>query len=121
MIDFKYWIGGVVLEPDRGKWRASAGWRRVTADQIMEGEVRTRYACEHQAEAIDALVATLGDLGISLLTPGMPYTALFIEGDGVDPDVDYPEGWQEVLDAEAKRRGWWTSSYDPRPDAKVDA
>ena len=72
-----------------------------------EGTLHTRYVVREQdgtdvlTAIIDAVKADAERLGVSWLTPHVYY-----KGDGEDENYPPPEGWREMIDAQAARLGW---------------
>ena len=97
--------------------------RRVST----EGTLKTRYAV-HDGETIDGLtvvidmlIADATRLGIKFrLAEGMP-AALYYEGDGENAECPPPEGWRDMLRAQAERIGWATYGYDPAATVATEA
>jgi hypothetical protein len=123
MIGDGYWSSGITLtyhESAQG-WLASArfyddGFGRSDADSgeiSTVGEVSTtgvlasryfvRDGREHDGltAAIDTVKADAERLGITWRDP-----ALFVPGDGDDPQHPLPAQWHSLLDEHATRLGW---------------
>lgn len=90
-----------------------------TTKLSTQGTLRTRYivADGKQQSAITAIVDTLitdaGRLGIKFRADGgLPW--LYVPGDGEWEDKPVPDGWREMLAAEAERIGWATYSVKAR-------
>jgi hypothetical protein len=78
-----------------------------------EGTLRTRYVIADGSKraalsaVIDTLLADGESLGIRFGSPGIQ-PMLLIRGDGEWADSPAPDGWRELLTAEATRVGWGT-------------
>lgn len=130
-----YWSTGIILtwnplvfRGDDGKW--VSGWSDIVTfhddgwvDDLdtdagaisTEGTLRTRYAVTDGqvrtalAAVIDTLIADADRLGIRFTWPtadDRPH--LYYRGDGEHPDYPPPDGWRDLLAAEAERIGWAT-------------
>jgi hypothetical protein len=110
-------------EPYPG-WHASLDYRDdgftdndpETGAVSTEGSLRTRYPVRDAkirqglSIAIDTLIADAERLGITFTTlPGNRGPHLFYDGDGENETHPAPEGFRDILAAEADRLGW--SSY----------
>lgn len=115
MIGGGYWITGITLMPSGGKWAAAAKFfdNGFCEDDSTEGELRTRYYVPDVAQALDLLIADLTRLGIRLRATCNVTPSIYMEGDGESVDVDYPQGWRQVLVKEAIRLGWCTYDWSP--------
>ena len=134
MIGNGYWSTGITVtwqysgSGDYG-WAASLeylddGFCNDDADVgrvSTEGTLHTRYAVR-QGETADALTVVIDTikadaerLGIrwGAVTPG---ATVYYKGDGEDEDFPPPDGWREMVNAQAERLGW-QSGY--RMDAMV--
>jgi hypothetical protein len=114
-----YWTTGISLRWDGSRWGGRIDYYddgfcdddpdggRVST----EGVLRTRYMVRDgkESSALRAVVDTLiGDaqrLGIRLGGPDGP-PALYYDGDGEGADYPPPDGWRELVAAEAQRVGW---------------
>jgi hypothetical protein len=82
-----------------------------------EGTLRTRYvvADGRQQTALSAIVDTLiadaARLGIEFRISGKDSARLYVPGDGEWDSHPLPDGWRQLLAAEAERIGW--VSYKP--------
>lgn len=129
----RYWATGITVtfaplaeringEP-YGGWHASLDYRDdgfVDNDPEIgqvstEGTLVTRYPVRDSkvrsglSIAIDTLIADAGRLGIDFITVGdTPAPFLYYRGDGEDPNHPSPDGWRDMLRAEADRIGWAT-------------
>jgi len=56
-------------------------------------------------------------LGITFEAPPQSQPSLYMHGDGEYADAEYPDGWRELINAEADRIGW-TSPYRPETARK---
>lgn len=76
-----------------------------------EGTLRTRYGVRNGEQvtglraAIDALIADAQRLGVRLRAATTGPT-LYYHRDGEDQNFPPPDGWRELLAAEATRLGW---------------
>lgn len=83
-----------------------------------QGVLRTRYGVQdgnHRsglAAAIDTLIADAHKLGITFKAPCSDTPNLYMHGDGEHSDTEYPDGWRDLINAEADRIGW-NSPYRP--------
>ena len=82
-----------------------------------EGVLHTRYAVPDGdtvtglRAAIDTIVADAQRLGITFRRPvDDDRPALYYKGDGEDPEWPAPDGWEQMLAAEAERIEWRTYS-----------
>lgn len=128
MIGDGYWSTGITVVwryaggGDYG-WAASAdyyddGFCDDSADErrvSTEGTLRTRYAVREGKTqdaltvVIDTMLADAKRLGIRWRDPlaGEDGTAsLYYHGDGEDPEDAPPDGWKQILAAQAERIGW---------------
>ena len=117
MIGTNYWATGITVRHHEGKWSATveyldAGFADDNADAqrvSTEGNLHTRYFLrdgEHASAltvAIDVVKADAERLGIVWGTPG-PF--VYMKGDGEDETFPPPDGWRELVDAQARRLGW---------------
>lgn len=111
MILFKstgYWSTGISIQKIDDKWSVSLdykddGW---AGDEGVstEGHLRCRYGQLDLSAAIDTLKADAERLGITFDTGIGP--RIYYPGDGEWKDVEYPEGWRLIADAQAVRLGW---------------
>lgn len=81
-----------------------------------EGSLYTRYPVRNSkirsglSIALDTLIADAERLGIQFTTlPGHRGPQVLYDGDGESPAHPAPDGWRDMLAAEADRLGW--SSY----------
>lgn len=78
------------------------------------GTLRTRYYvtdgtgpdADGLAAAINAVKADADRLGITFRQDGLMTPHVYYQGDGEDEDYPPPEGWRELVDAQAVRLGW---------------
>jgi hypothetical protein len=118
----RYWSVGIVLT-----WRARAGWGGTvkyldagfadddadTGAISTEGELRTRYHVRDGetrsglSVVVDVLLADAARLGIDFDKPDAGRLLMY-ESDGEDLDCPPPDGWRDLLAAEAGRIGWAT-------------
>ena len=120
MIGNGYWSTGIIVEyvySGMGQmgWTAKADFldggfcndNPEAGIVSTEGEVRSRYAVRNGetahglAVAVDAVKADVERLGIEWRNPRVYYP-----GDGEDGEHEPPQGWQEMLGAQADRLGW---------------
>lgn len=120
-----YWSTGIVVRwngPDRPGWGGHVdflddGFVGVAADDAdagrvsTEGRLRTRYFVRDGDTVtglrvvIDTLLADAARLGITFGgTAGQP--CLYYDGDSENEQFPPPDGWRELLTAEAERIGW---------------
>lgn len=79
-----------------------------------EGTLRTRYYvregagpdADGLAAAIDAVRADADRLGVAFRDDGVLAPCVYYEGDGENENYPPPEGWRELVDAQAARLGW---------------
>lgn len=115
----RYWSTGITVHCRNGKWGAELDFYDSSRDdnpdtgQIStQGKLTTRYMVgggQHVTglrAAIDAVVAAAERLNIEYrgTTPDQP--SVYYKGDGEWSDYPPPDGWQELLAAEASRIGW---------------
>lgn len=86
-------------DPDSGM--VSTGGRLFTRYPVRDGEVRTGLSA-----AIDTLIADAKKLDIDMTSSTTKRPWIFYEGDGENPEYPPPEGWSDMLAAEAKRVGF---------------
>ncbi len=126
MIGDGYWSSGIMLtyHPSTRGWHAAAtyyddGFGRSDADtgQISTvGALESRYYIPDGRErdgltaVIDAVKADAEQLGIHWRDP-----ALFVRGDGEDPQQPLPADWRTLLGEHASRLRW-DSPYPPGSD-----
>lgn len=112
-----FYDGGFCSDnPDQGEvsteGRLSVG--AAVPDNAVTRQLRTRYAVADGGSvlglraAIDVLVADAQRMGIEFRRPNLYY-----KGDGTWDDFPAPDGWRELLTAEADRLGW-NSPYRKR-------
>lgn len=81
-----------------------------------EGALRTRYVVADGTRQsaitaiVDTLIADAARLGIKFRTGEGDLPRLYVPGDGEWADTPLPDGWRQLLAAEAQRIGWKT--YD---------
>jgi hypothetical protein len=132
-----YWATGIILtwHPDGARdqagnkvhgWSGEVGYyddgfRDDDTDAgklSTQGTLRTRYVVADGTEQtavraiVDTLIADAQRLGIEFRTDGDHQPRLYVPGDGEWADHPLPEGWRELLAAEAARIGWDT--YAPQ-------
>jgi hypothetical protein len=95
-----------------GGWWAGAAWfcGAFGKPGYIDGHIGTRYP-SGMTQAIDYVMDVAKRLGIEVRGT----MALFVEGDGENPDV-LPVNWREKVREEAARRGW--QSYSERKKSK---
>jgi hypothetical protein len=125
-----YWSTGITLTYTNGHhghaWSAVAefyddGFANDDPDagQIStEGVIRTRRAVRNGVAtdgltaALDALIADATGLGIEFKNGLDGTPQLYYRGDGEDKDFPPPNGYRELLAAQAQRIGWGTFGYE---------
>jgi hypothetical protein len=123
MIGDGYWSSGIMVTYQQAYqgWLASArfyddGFGRSDADtgEISTiGALNSRYFIRdgHQHDGLTAVIDTIKAdaerLGIAWRDP-----ALFVPGDGSDPQQPLPADWRSLLDGHATRLGW-ENPYPP--------
>lgn len=122
MIGDRYWATGIVVRySDRhgGQWAASVnyldnGFCDDDADRGVistEGTLHTRYFVGN-GERIDALTAVIDAVKADAERLGIEFRSatdgpnVFYQGDGEHDDWPPPDGWREMVDAQAIRIGW---------------
>lgn len=81
-----------------------------------EGTLRTRYVIADGTSQtairaiVDTLIADASRLGIEFRTGDGDLPRLYVPGDGEWEDRPLPDGWRQLLAAEAARIGWATYS-----------
>lgn len=96
---------------DKYGWWARVDWLdgKHCEDGAMRGRINTEYASDLGA-SIDYVMQIIERFEISSIeSMGI---ALFYEGDGENSNHPPPEGWKEILRAEAEKRGWKTYPKD---------
>lgn len=116
----RYWSTGITVNRSDKGWGADAefyddGFCDDNADAAQistQGKLNTRYYVADGNEvtglraAIEAVKADAERLGIEFRgTVGDP-PALYYKGDGEWSDYPPPDGWRDLLAAEAARLGW---------------
>lgn len=110
----------VAFHQDKPGWSAhtefvDGGFMNDDADTdavSTEGVLRTRYAVRDGearkglSAAIDAIIADAQRMGIEFRSTAAAGPFIWYEGDGEDDNHPAPEGWREMLTAEAERLGW---------------
>jgi len=124
MIGERYWSTGIAVAyayaggGDMG-WAAQIdyndnGFCNDDADAGVistEGILRTRYSVRDGAEkdaltaVIDVIRADAERLGIGF-PDAVTGPFVYYKGDGEDPEFPPPDGWREMLAAQAERIGW---------------
>lgn len=118
-----YWACGITVRwyaPNRPAWAGHvdfyddgfAGDDNPDMGTVAtEGRLNTRYyladgdTTSGLRAVIDALIADAGRLGITFGGPsGRP--CLYYDGDANSKDCPPPDGWRDLLAAEAERIGW---------------
>lgn len=106
----KPWTTCVVLRwkprthTDGGWWAIMKwSWGQFCNPEMLQGVIENRYPTGMR-RAIDQVMDIAEQFGV--VTPPNMKMALYVEGDGEDPDHTFPEGWQEKVRREAARRGW---------------
>jgi hypothetical protein len=121
MIGRNYWATGITVRygysgGGRYGWQAIAeffddGWAGndcAGRGVSTEGRLVTRYHVVDDDEAdgltaaVDAVKADAERLGIIFRQDGR----VFYENDGDSEDYPPPQGWRELVDAQASRLGW---------------
>lgn len=119
----RYWATGIVVwwDTHNSGWHATCdyyddGWigdNDTDRGQVStQGTLGTRYAArdgERMAGLSVAIATVKADaerLGIRFWGPTACPPALYYRGDGEDRDYPAPDGWCELLAAEAGRMGW---------------
>ena len=130
MIGNGYWATGITVlwqysgSGDYG-WSArveylDGGFCNDDADKgqvSTEGILHTRYAVRDGKTAdaltvvIDTIKADAERLGVRWPAPGQSKPHVYYKGDGEDEDYPPPDGWRELVDAQAARLGWATGLY----------
>jgi hypothetical protein len=91
---------------DNGFCSDSTDERRIST----EGTLRTRYyIVDGEREsglpvAVDAVKADAERLGITWAPSSAP--SVYMAGDGETPDIEYPDNWRDLVNAESARLGW---------------
>jgi hypothetical protein len=96
---------GLAGDDDADTGAVSTEGTLYTRYAVVDGDTRTGLSA-----AVDALIADAARLGIEFRNAGGPTPYLYYKGDGEWEDYPPPEGWREILAAEAERIGW-TSPY----------
>jgi hypothetical protein len=88
-----------------GGWWATIkwSWGKFCDPEMVEGEIRTRYPTGLR-RAIDQVMDMANQFGV--VTPPGVGMALYVEGDGENPEFAFPKGWRNKVRREAERRGW---------------
>lgn len=93
-------------DPDTG--RVSTEGTLKTRYTVRDGDLTTGLTA-----VIDTLIADAARLGIDFRDIGDSKPMLYFEGDGEDEEWPPPDGWREMLRAQAERIGWATYGYQP--------
>lgn len=96
-------------DPDAG--RVSTDGRLFTRYPVRDGEIRTGLSA-----AIDTLLTDAKKLGIEMVPSASKRPGLFYEGDAKSAEHPPPEGWRNLLAAEAERVGF--DSYETRTPSR---
>lgn len=126
MIGNGYWSTGITVtysDWQGGAWSAAVEYLDDgfcdddAANGVIstQGKLHTRYQVRDGSEAtlaavIDVIKADAERLGITFRTDGAGPN-VYYKGDGEDEDYPPPDGWGEMVDAQAARLGWATGLY----------
>lgn len=108
MIGEVYWTTGITLRYDgQGRWEASLKFYDdgFCDDESTEGNLTTRYFISLET-AVDTLIADAAKLGIRLVRAIDSNPSLYAFGEGESEDWPMPDGWRELLAAQAERIGF---------------
>ncbi len=122
MIGDGFWSTGIRLDyrADKNAWGThlsfhDGGFAGDDAPDdhriVTGGTLSTRYhvvdgqKTDALTAVIDAIVRDAKALGIQFTDLGRG-PALYVSGDGDDPDVDLPGNWRELVAAQCARLGW---------------
>ncbi|MFD7521410.1 hypothetical protein [Paenibacillus chitinolyticus] len=108
---------GITLTYRSGKEDITQGWRAKLCwadgafleDHTIEGEIINRYFVQEIGKAIDYVLEVATQFNL----PIWKEFALWYSEDGADNDYPPPDGWTELLAAEAHKRGWRSYLSDP--------
>lgn len=107
--------GGTRLGRDWDGWWAKLQWtdgNYSDGNGPVEGEIHTSYAQPTLQQAINRIVGYADRLGVCLYRDADNWCLCYSQ-DGDDRDYPPPEGWLDMLAAEAARRGWSSHSQNP--------
>lgn len=121
--DTGYWSTGITVKHHNGKWAASVdfldnGFANDDPDKghiSTEGKLHTRYFIA-DGEQVDGLTAAIDTVRADAERLGIIWRSdddvptIYMKGDGEDPEWPAPDGWHELVNAQAERIGW-TPSY----------
>jgi hypothetical protein len=112
MIGERYWSTGIIVAKVGDQWSVKLNFHDggFCDPPSTEGQLRCRYLVDDLSAGIDTLKADADRLGIEW-SPGTVY----YEGDGEWPDRVPPEGWEDIVDAQAARLGW-AQTYKARSE-----
>ena len=135
MIGDGYWATGIVVTYSGGGqhgWAAEVGYYDAgfcnddpdTGQISTEGTLHTRYHVRrHGPGTADPLKAVIDVIKADAERLGIRFNddaCVFYKGDGEAKDYPPPEGWRELVDAQAVRLGW-RGIYGTRPSPLVAA
>ncbi|WP_275558466.1 hypothetical protein [Streptomyces sp. 5-6(2022)] len=123
-----YWSTGITVAwSPRARTingQAHPGWKASAEKISTQGHLETRYFVTDTdipstplrpgenlsglTVAVDALITDAERLGIDFMSWSDQQPMLYYKGDGEDADYPAPEGWRDMLKAEAERIGWGT-------------
>ncbi|MCZ8254495.1 MAG: hypothetical protein O9327_02285 [Polaromonas sp.] len=96
------------------KWNPNHGWCATVEFSTMQhaqaecltGEIGTKYFVQDLSQAIDLAKTGAESIGIEFIQRDGVEPMLYVEGDGEDPKVSLPNGWQLTIQEASKRLGW---------------
>ena len=104
MIGPGYWSTGIMIALIDDQWHVTMEFLDdgFCDQKSTQGTLVCRYLCDDLTESIDILKADAERLGIIWKDP-----TLYYQGDGEDEEwYPPPEGWKELIVAQARRLGW---------------
>lgn len=105
----KLFATGIVIRQDwRGGWWAEATFEdfgHCDRGSVM-GHIETKYADDDLPYTIDTIKRDVESLGVEFAQLDGVSPALLYSEDGEDEDFPPPDGWRELLKAEAQRIGF---------------
>lgn len=116
MIGEGYWSTGITVRwyADGDQWRVSLRFLDdgFCEDGSTEGTLVVRYLMHDLGDALDLLKADAERLGIRWAqVPQCP--TIYMEADGEADDIDYPIGWQKIVNDQIRRLGWKLGYDEP--------
>lgn len=90
-------------------WWAKLYWQdgKFAEDGAVEGVIKTRYGSKNISDSIDYVLEIADIFGLPKPSESCPVFKIFYRKDGMEVQkYPPPEGWKEILQKEANKRGW---------------